>query len=61
MCHPFRNKGQTNSTFIILYALPRLPRASGAFVQSCFCENYYSCLHGQVLGYVINDIAYRVQ
>ena len=34
MCHLFRNKGQTDPTFIILYALPRLPRTSVAFVQS---------------------------
>lgn len=36
MCHPFRNKGQTNPTFITSYALPRLPRESIAFVQSWF-------------------------
>ena len=36
MCHLFRNKGQTNPTFIIPSALPRLPRVSVAFVQSWF-------------------------
>lgn len=40
MCHLFRNKGQTNPTFIIQYALPRLPEASVAFVQSWFL---YGC------------------
>ena len=36
MCHLFRNKGQTNPTFIILYAMPRLPGTSVAFVLSWF-------------------------
>lgn len=54
MCHLFRNKGQTNPTFIILYALPRLPRVSDAFVQSWFARTNFSFLHGQVPCNVIN-------
>lgn len=40
MCHLFGNKGQTNPTFIILYAMPRLPGTSVAFVLSWFL---YGC------------------
>lgn len=40
MCHLFRNKGQTNPTFIILYAMLRLPGTSVAFVLSWFL---YGC------------------